>query len=121
MKDYRDWGSVNFLFQSGSPPEVTIAPTPTEFIAAQTCSIGTRGRYTGSAPLPHAVSCGFFIETKPCRVNVTLLSNRGTGHPGLRAQSLGYRKVIFKQAAAKCPHADTMCEAAKTPERWPSG
>jgi hypothetical protein len=44
MKDYRDWGSVNFLFQSGSPPEVTIAPTPAEFIAAQTCAIGTRAR-----------------------------------------------------------------------------
>jgi hypothetical protein len=117
MKDYRDCGSVNFLFQSGSPPEVTVAPTPTEFIRGANLFC----KYTGSAPLPHAVSCGFFIETKSCCVNVTLLPNRGTGHPGLRPQSLGYRKVIFKQAAAKCPYADTMCEAAKTPERWPSG
>jgi hypothetical protein len=94
---------------------VTIAPTPAEFIA------NLFYRYTGAAPLRHAVSWGFFIETKSCCVNVTLCQAEAQAIPGLRPQSLGYRKVMFKQAAAKCPYADTMCEAAKTPERWPSG
>jgi hypothetical protein len=117
MKDYRDWGSVNFLFQSGSPPEVTIAPTPTEFIAAQTCSIGTRGRLLCRMRLAADSS----LRQSPAASMSPFCQTEAQAIPGLRPESLGYRKVIFKQAAAKCPYADTMCEAAKTPERWPSG